>query len=194
MRTHHVHLRARARVAVAAAAGVVLLGVAPGTAAADSAFLRLDGIPGESTSARFENQIDVTAFTWGITTSNSPAGGGGAGTGRTTFDDLAVIKAVDAASPPLFAAAAAGRHVSDATLTVVTSGANPAAYLRYCLHDLTVASVKQDEARAERPVETVTFRYGQFAMAYGRQAPDGTRTFVTQGWDLIGNLATTEAC
>jgi type VI secretion system secreted protein Hcp len=191
MRTRHVHLRARTRVAVAAATGVVLLGVVPGTAAADSAFLKLDGIPGESTAKGFENQIDVNAFTWGITTPNAPAGGG---TGRATFQDLAVIKAVDAASPPLFAAAAAGRHVSNATLTVVTSGANPAEYLRYCLRDLTVASVKQDEARAERPAETVTFRYGQFAMAYGRQAPDGTRTFVTQGWDLVGNLATTEAC
>jgi hypothetical protein len=34
----------------------------------------------------------------------------------------------------------------------------------------------------------------KLAMAYGRQAPDGTPTFVTQGWDLISNLATTEAC
>jgi hypothetical protein len=40
----------------------------------------------------------------------------------------------------------------------------------------------------------VTFRYAQFAVAYGRAAADGTRTFVTQGWDLIRNLATMEVC
>jgi hypothetical protein len=40
----------------------------------------------------------------------------------------------------------------------------------------------------------VAFRYGTFAFAFGSQAADGSRTFVTQGWDLIRNLATTAAC
>ena len=110
-----------------------------------------------------------------------------------SFQDLTVTKAVDAASPPLFAAAATGQHVRDAVLTVVASGAQPEAYLRYCLRDVTVASLKQ-EGTGERPVETVTFRYAQFAIAYGRQAADGSRTFVTQGWDLIQNLATMDVC
>jgi type VI secretion system secreted protein Hcp len=172
--------------------GAALLGVMPGAANADSAFLRLDAIPGESTARGFEGQIDVSAFGWSVTNPAAPGGGGGAG--RVSFQELSVTKAVDAASPPLFAAVAAGRHVRDAVLTVVTAGERPEAYLRYCLRDVTVASLKQEASRAERPVETVTFRYGQFALAYGQQAADGSRTFVTQGWDLIRNLATPEAC
>ena len=194
MSTQHVRLRTRARLAVAVITGVALLGVMPGTAGADSAFLRLDAIKGESTSRDFEDQINVSAFSWGMTNPAAPGGGGGGGgAGRVSFQDLTVTKAVDAASPPLFAAAATGQHVRDAVLTVVASGARPEAYLRYCLRDVTVASLKQ-EGTGERPVETVTFRYAQFAIAYGRQAADGSRTFVTQGWDLIQNLATMEVC
>jgi type VI secretion system Hcp family effector len=111
-----------------------------------------------------------------------------------SFQDLTVTKKADAATPPLFAAATSGQQVRDAVLTVVASGARPEAYLRYCLRDVTVASLKQEETGNERPVETVTFRYAQFAVAYGRQAADGSRTFVTQGWDLIRNLRTTEVC
>jgi len=194
MRTQQVRLRTRARLAVAVATGVALLGVMPGTAGADSTFLRLDGIKGESTSQGFEDQIDVSAFSWGMTNPAAPdGGGGGGGAGRASFQDLTVTKVVDAASPPLFAAAASGQHVPDAVLTVVTSGAQPDAYLRYCLRDVTVASLKQ-EGSGEQPKETVTFRYARFAIAYGRQAPDGSRTFVTQGWDLIQNLATMDVC
>jgi type VI secretion system secreted protein Hcp len=185
----------RARLAGAVAMGVALVGVMPGIAGADSAFLRLDGIKGESTARDFEDQIDVTAFGWGMTTPAAPGGGGGGGgAGRVSFQDLTVTKAVDAATPPLFAAAASGQQLRDAVLTVVASGAQPEAYLRYCLRDVTVASLKQEGTRSERPVETVTFRYSQFAVAYGRQAADGSRTFVTQGWDLIRNLATLEGC
>lgn len=193
MRIHPVHLRIRARIAVAVATGVAMVLVLPGAAVADSVFLRLDGIAGESTAQGFENQIDVSAFGWGVTNPSTPGGGGG-GSGRATFQDLSVTKGVDAASPPLFAAVASGQHVRDGVLTVVTTGEQPQPYLRYCLRDLTVASLDHDESAGGRPSETVTFRYGQFFVAYGRQAADGSRTFVTQGWDLIGNLATTEAC
>jgi type VI secretion system secreted protein Hcp len=193
MRIQHRRSRASARLAAVVVTSAALVGVMPGAANADSAFLRLDAIPGESTARGFERQIDVSAFGWSATNPAAPGGGGG-GVGRVSFQELSVTKAVDAASPPLFAAVAAGRHVRDAVLTVVTAGERPEAYLRYCLRDVTVASLKQEASRAERPVETVTFRYGQFAIAYGQQAADGSRTFVTQGWDLIRNLATLEAC
>lgn len=195
MRIQPVRSRARAGLAVAVATGVALLGVMPGNAGADSAFLRLDAIKGESTTRGFEDQIDVSAFSWGMTNPAAPGGGGGGGgAGRVSFQDLTVTKAVDAASPPLFAAAATGQHVRDAVLTVAASGDRPDAYLRYCLRDVTVASLKEEGTGSERPVETVTFRYAQFAVAYGRQAADGSRTFLTQGWDLIRNLATIEVC
>ena len=195
MRSQHRRHLARAFLAVAVATGVALLGVMPGAAGADSAFLRLDGIKGESAARDFEDQIDVSAFSWGMTNPAAPGGGGGGGSaGRVSFQDLTVTKAVDAASPPLFAATATGQQVRNAVLTVVSSGDAPEAYLRYCLGDVTVASFKQEGTGSQRPVETVTFRYAQFALAYGRQAADGSRTFVTEGWDLIRNLRTTEVC
>src|SRR4051794_14463967 len=115
MRSRAVHLRLKRRVAAAAATSVVLVAVMPRAAVADSVFLRLDGIPGDSNVARFENQIVVSSFAWGVANPTRPGGGGG-GSARAAFQDLTVTKLVDAASPPLFAAVAAGRHIADATL------------------------------------------------------------------------------
>jgi type VI secretion system secreted protein Hcp len=191
MRSQPVSSRSRTRLALAVALGVAVLGVMPSVADADRAFLRLDGIAGESNAQGFENQIDVSAFSWGLSNPTTPGGAGGA---RPAFQDLTVTKAVDAASPPLFAAVASGQHVANAVLTVVTAGEQPEQYLRYCLQDLTVSSLQQDGGGGGHPGETVAFSYGRFAIAYGAASASGTRTFVTQGWDLINNLRTTEAC
>ena len=43
-------------------------------------FLKLDGIPGESTDAKHKGEIDVLAFSWGVSQSGSTAPGGGVAT------------------------------------------------------------------------------------------------------------------
>src|ERR1700749_1650284 len=77
-------------------------------------FLKLDGIPGESTDDKHKGEIDLESFAFGL-------GRGGDGTGLATgttasgtkgrLQTLRVDKVYDEASPRLMAAAATGKHI-----------------------------------------------------------------------------------
>jgi hypothetical protein len=77
--------------------------------------------------------------------------GTGTGAGRANFADVAVIKAIDAATPPLWVAAIQGRHLMRVDIAVCRAGADralpaagapsPNAYLVYSLEDALISSV-----------------------------------------------------
>jgi type VI secretion system secreted protein Hcp len=135
-------------------------------------FLKLDGIEGESTDSRHAKEIDVSAWSLGVT--NSGSAGGGGGTGRPAFTDLAVTKLVDRATPLLMLAVATGRHLRSAKLTLTSGGPHPLEYLIIDLEDVLVTScLLADTADPDRPVENVTLDYGKIHVAYQQQSASG---------------------
>ena len=103
-------------------------------------FLKLDGIPGESTDDTHKGEIDVEAFTFNAKRA----------TGKVKFSPLRVIKVYDASSPKLMEAAASGRHIRGGTLTFRRSGdPNGVEFLTYKLSDLTVSSYQEGGANAD---------------------------------------------
>ena len=131
-------------------------------------FLKLDGIEGESTDARHAKEIDVTAWSLGVTNAGSGHAGGGGGAGRPKVTDLAVSKLLDRASPALMLAVASGRHVRSGVLVT--------------------ACRLTDTADPDRPVENVSLAFGKIHVAYTQQAPDGGPGSVSQfGWDVDRN-------
>ena len=151
-------------------------------------FLKLDGIEGESTDARHAKEIDVTAWSLGVTNSGTHSGGGG-GAGRPSFTDLAVSKLLDKASPALMLAVATGRHLRSGRLTVTSGGPRPLEYLVVDLEDVRVtSSLLADAADPDRPTENVALAYGKIHVAYTQQSPTGGAGSVSQfTWDLIRN-------
>ena len=153
-------------------------------------FLKLDGIEGESTDARHAKEIDVAAWSLGVTNSGSTHSGGGGGAGRATFTDLAVTKLLDKASPALMLAVATGRHVRSGRLTVSSvGGPRPLEYLVVDLEDVRVTScLLADAADPERPTENVALAYGKIHVAYTQQSPTGGPGPVSElTWDLVHN-------
>ncbi len=63
-------------------------------------FLKLKGIDGESIDAKHKGEIDVLAWSWGLS-EEPPQTGGGGGVGKVKPQDLSVHKLVDIASPLL---------------------------------------------------------------------------------------------
>src|SRR5687767_7717751 len=63
-------------------------------------------LPGESAVAGHSNEIDVLAYSWGVSNSGSTQSGSGAGAGRANIQDLSFTKFVDGISPTLFIACA----------------------------------------------------------------------------------------
>jgi type VI secretion system secreted protein Hcp len=80
-------------------------------------FLKVAGIKGESTDDQHREEIDVASFSWGLSQQRTTSTGGGAGASKASFQDLHVVTNVSQASPQLFLASAAGRHIETAVLT-----------------------------------------------------------------------------
>jgi type VI secretion system secreted protein Hcp len=153
-------------------------------------FLMLEGLAGESADDHHAGEIDVAAWSLGVTNpASTHAGGGGGGAGRATFMDLQVTKRLDRASPLLMLAAAAGRHLRSGTLTVTSGGHRPVEYLRVGLEDVQVTScLLADTSDPDRPMENVSLAYGRIHVAYTQQSPTGGVGAVTEfAWDLIRN-------
>src|SRR6476469_9062796 len=80
------------------------------TPAALDMFLKLDQIPGETVIKGHEKEIEVLAFSWGVTNpATISAGGGGISSGKAQFQELSLTKYVDVATPPIMTSATMGK-------------------------------------------------------------------------------------
>jgi len=153
-------------------------------------FLELDGIAGESTVVGHEGELDVVAWSWGVTHAGAPPAGGGAGAGKATFQDLLVTTRISKASPPLFLACATGRHLRTAKLSGVRDSGGPARdVLRYELDDVTVTSVQHGDNEESMPTERLALRYSKLRVTYVPQTATGAPgPAVTAGFDVKANV------
>src|SRR6478609_2866958 len=99
------------------------------------AFLKLDGIDGESTDDKHKNEIEVLSYSWGLTQSSSGDSGGGGGAGKATFQDLHFVSHLSKASPMLFLKCATGQHIKEGLITVRKAGGGQLEYLKITLTD-----------------------------------------------------------
>ena len=105
------------------------------------AFLKLDGIKGESEDIKHPNEIDVISFSWRANQTGTSATGGGGGAGKVAIHDLHFVHKVDRATPLLFLSCATGAHISQGTLVVRKAGGEALEYLKIKLTDVMVSSV-----------------------------------------------------
>ena len=151
-------------------------------------FLKVDGIPGESTDAKHKDEIELVSFGWGVTDPVAPAGGGGGGAGRPKFQDFHFTMRVNKASPQLFLATASGKHIKEANLAVRRAGKAQLEYLKIKFTDVLVTSF-EEAAGAEEPQEAVAFNFGKIAIEYTPQSASGAPGAVIKaGWDLARNV------
>jgi type VI secretion system secreted protein Hcp len=149
-------------------------------ARADSVFLKLGDIRGESTAAGHAGEIDVQAWSWGATNPATVATGStGVSTGKVSVADLTLQKALDAASPKLFELVTIGTHTPTAILTA-RRDSDGLEYLKITLTDVVV-STQQLSGSSERPSESVGLSFAKVLVQY-RSGP--TATWITASWDL----------
>ena len=158
---------------------------------AESWFLEIDGIEGESTDAAHKGEIDVQSWSWGVTQAGGAAGpGGGGGAGRADFQDFHFVARISKASPQLFLACATGTHHKWAALSgVPTAGKSKAtAFLTYKLSEVQVTSVQHSDSESEPPAEQFSLNYSKFEISYSPQTASGKLgPPVTAGFDVKHN-------
>ena len=143
---------------------------------ATDAFLKLGALKGESQVKGFENQIQVLAWSWGMSQSGTTHHGTGGGAGKVNVQDLSFTHYVDSATPPLVLACCKGTHYEEATLTQRKAGGDPLPYLIIKLKDIIVTSVSAGGSGGEdRVTESVSLNFAAFEVSYQPQDNKGAK-------------------
>ena len=83
----------------------------------------------QDSAQKAAGDIDVLAWSWGLSNSGTFHTGGGGGAGKANFQDISVTKYLDKASTAIMIAAAKGSHIPVATLLVSKAGEGQQKYL-----------------------------------------------------------------
>jgi type VI secretion system secreted protein Hcp len=149
-------------------------------------FLKLDSLKGESRDTAHKDEIDVLAWSWGLSQSGTTHLGSGGGAGKVSVQDLSLTKYVDKSSMGLVTACCNGKHFPKAKLTVRSAGASPLEYLTITMKDCLISAVSTGGSGGEdRLTENVTINFAAFTVEYRSQQPDGSAEKpVVAGWDI----------
>jgi len=156
-------------------------------------FLKIEGIPGESTDSKHKDEIDIESWSWGETNSGSHAYGGGGGVGKVTMNDFQFTTKVNKASPKLFLNCATGAHIPSALLTCRKAGKTQQEYLKIKLTDLIVSNYQTGGTAASNvvPSDQFSLNFTKIEITYAPQKPDGSLgTAIVNSYDLKGQTST----
>ena len=151
-------------------------------------FLKVDGIPGESADAKHKGEIDVLAFSWGVSSAKGASSGGGSGAGKAVFDDLLVLANTSKASPLLWLGCASGQHFKTAVLTGRRAAKAPVEFLKITLTDVTITSYELDGSDEGQPTDQIGLACAKIVTEYTPfDATGKAQPPVKAGWDMKAN-------
>jgi type VI secretion system secreted protein Hcp len=152
-------------------------------------FIKIGSLKGEAKDKAHIGEIDVLAWSWGLSQSGTMHAGGGGGSGKVNVQDLSFTKYVDKSSPDLMLACCNGKHFPEAKLVVRKAGEKPLEYLIVTMSELIVTSVSTGGSGGEdRLTENVTLNFAKVKVDYAEQKADGTvGDKPKMAWDISGN-------
>jgi type VI secretion system secreted protein Hcp len=157
------------------------------------AFLKLDGIKGESADHDHKGEIDIVSFSWGaINATSIGSATGGAGAGKVQFEQLCFVKKTDASTPLLVQACASGQHLKNGTFVIRKAGGAQLEYLKLTLNLVFVTDFQQQGSPKadEIPLEEVTVLAGSIVLQYQQQGADGKALGgpTVASWNQVKNI------
>lgn len=174
------------------------------------AFLKMEGISGESRDDRHPEWIEILEFSHSINNVASLAGGGnlpGSPTtspdapvnararararARVSFSDFSIVKSIDSASPLIYLACCNGKFIQTVILEVYRSGGEETKILKIQLDSVVITNVSYGTHTQDGDgylVETVTLNFERISWTCEPNMNDGaTGGLVEEGWDLCSN-------
>ncbi|MCF7673808.1 MAG: type VI secretion system tube protein Hcp [Akkermansiaceae bacterium] len=126
-----------------------------------AAYIKFDGIDGESQDKDHKGWSDLQSYSWAVSQSSQVAGGGA---GKVSVKDFSIVHRIDKSSPMLFLATAEGRVIPTVTLSMTRNvGGREVEYYKITMKDVLISSISSSSLPAtategDRVVETVSFR------------------------------------
>ena len=140
------------------------------------AFLKLDGIDGESQDSDYKNMIELHSFSWGASNNSSFASGTGSGIGKGQIQDIQCSKFTDKASLLLMQKCVTGGVISSGKVSLLKlSGDTKVAYLELELSKIVVTSFHVGASgNGELPVESFALSFVEVKSHYKPQQNTGS--------------------
>jgi len=152
------------------------------------AFLKIEGIPGESRKEKHVDEIDILSFSFGASNPTTVAKGTGAGASQVNISSFNIMKMTDLSSTALFLRCAKGEHIPEATVVLrKAGGTNPLEYLTYKFTKVYVDSIQWSGAGGgdDSPTESLSLAFEKVEIVYSSQNDDGSpKKTVGSGWDI----------
>lgn len=138
-----------------------------------------------------KGDIDILAWSWGMSQSGTTHTGGGGGAGKANFQDLSFTKYIDNATTPLMVALAKGSHIDKVVLLVRKAGEGQQRYVEITMEEVLVTSVSTGGSGGEdRLTENVTLNFAKVKFAYSKQDSKGSvGADAIFGWSIAENVA-----
>jgi len=152
-----------------------------------------DKIKGESRDSvqGKAGDIDILAWSWGMSQSGTTHTGGGGGAGKANFQDISFTKYIDSASNGLMSALAKGTHIPKCVLLVRKAGEGQHKYISITMEEVLVTSLSTGGSGGEdRLTENVTLNFAKVKFDYAVQdAKGGVGADKEFAWNIAENVA-----
>jgi type VI secretion system secreted protein Hcp len=152
------------------------------------AFLKLDGIKGESKDAKYLDQIVIDSFSWGISQTGASAGG----VGKVSVHDVSVTKSVDKSSPILMLRCITGEHIPEGLFSYTKpTPQGQVEFLRIKLTDILVTGYNFGTGgggSTALPTDSLSLNFSKIEMTYlPYDAAGNAGTPVTASCDITNH-------
>jgi type VI secretion system secreted protein Hcp len=152
-------------------------------------FMKIEGVKGEAWDETHKDEIDVLAWSWGMSQSGTAHIGRGAGAGKVNVRDVSFTKYVDMSSTELMVSCCNGKHFKEALLTVRKAGENPVEYVKIKMEQVIITSISTGGSGGEdRLTENVTLNFARVGVEYTSQDENGeAKDKKNMTWNIAGN-------
>jgi type VI secretion system secreted protein Hcp len=135
-----------------------------------AAYIKFDGVDGESKDRDHEGWIDVLSVDWGMNKPNEGATGQSRRRGSVVVEDVVLVKELDKSSPKLQEKMLMGEVIPklEIEMTETNSDGTQQPYLKIVMEDVIISSY-QTSANGDsddRPTEEVAFYYNKISYHY----------------------------
>lgn len=157
------------------------------------AFLKIDGIPGESGDDAHKDWIEIQSFAHKLEqpAQATASSAGGATAERVNHGMYEITHFLDKASPKIYDACCTGKHIKEVIIELCRAGGDKQKYMEIKMEQVLISKVEPQGSANDAgfPGEKVSFSYGKIKWTYTQQKrTDGTGGGnVSAGWDLTAN-------
>jgi type VI secretion system secreted protein Hcp len=154
------------------------------------AYMKIDGIPGESRDDKYPDWIGLTGFNFGTqqAVSDTASSVGRVLSGRVRMSNFTITKFVDKATCKLLEISCTGKQLKEVTITLNRADMEKFKYFEIVLENVYICDYSQS-VTSGTPVEIIQLNYAKIKTVYNVQPENNGRGGgkVAGSWDRFAN-------